>query len=47
MSNDFYITLAYGLTWVVMVSYALYLGRRLSRAEREAGESRTSGGGRS
>ena len=33
MSNWFYIGVAFGLTWAVLVAYFLYLGRRTRRAE--------------
>lgn len=32
MSEWFYINLAYGLTWVTLAAYGLYLGRRATAA---------------
>lgn len=36
MSDTFFITAAYALTWVVLATYALYLHRRRVRAEAAA-----------
>ena len=45
MSDTFFITAAYGLTWVVLAAYALSLHRRRARAQAAAMQDDVRSGG--